>query len=111
LIERVRKACTLVGLAAQLGHLTFADAFRPERLDQIVDRTGPDALDVVFLDDLGQRLLGHPPRVLEAREIAALAKFRDAQFHRAGAGDLVAVPKTVAMIRTLGAALAVAGAA
>jgi hypothetical protein len=32
-------------------------------------------LDVGFLDDGGQRLLAHPPRLQEAGEVAALADF------------------------------------
>lgn len=38
-------------------------------LDQVIDRTGRDALNVGFLYHRGQRLLGHPARLLEAGEI------------------------------------------
>ena len=58
----------------------------PMRLDEIVDRARRDALDVGLLDHRGQRLLGHPARLEEAGEVAALAQLRDTQLNRAGAG-------------------------
>ena len=50
-------------------------------------------MDVGLLDHGGQRLLGHTARLQEAREVAALAKLRDAQLNRARARlpDAVAV--------------------
>jgi hypothetical protein len=41
-------------------------------------------VDVGFLDDGGQRLLGKPPRLEKAGKIAALAKLRDTQLDRSG---------------------------
>ena len=56
----------------------------PHRLNQIVDRAGRHALDVGLLDHRSQRLLGHPPRLQEAREVAPLPQLRDLQLDRAG---------------------------
>jgi hypothetical protein len=36
----------LVDLTAQAGDLTLADALHAERLDQVIDRAGGDALDI-----------------------------------------------------------------
>ena len=99
-----------VDLLAQPADLALGDAAHPHRLDQLVDRAGRDALDVGFLDHRGERLLGHPPRLQEAREVAALAQLGDAQLDRAGAGLPVAVAVAVALGQPLGALLAVAGA-
>jgi hypothetical protein len=67
----------LVDLLAQPVDLAFGDATHPHRLDQVVDRSGRDTLDVGFLDHRGQGLLGHPSRLEEAREVAALAQLGD----------------------------------
>ena len=83
----------------------------PMRLDQLVDRAGRDALHVGFLDHRRQRLLGHPPRLQEAREVAALPELGDAQLDRPGPGLPVAIAIAVAMVGSALAALAVAGAA
>ena len=58
-----------VDLLAQPGDLALRDAGSAHRLDEIVDRARRHALHVGFLDDRAQRLLGHPPRLEEAREI------------------------------------------
>ena len=55
-----------VDLLAQPADLALGDAAHPHRLHQLIDRAGRDALDVGFLDDRGQRLLGHPPRLEKA---------------------------------------------
>ena len=99
-----------VDLLAQPRHLALGDAAHPHRLDQVVDRAGRDALDVGLLDHRGQRLLGHPPRLQEAGEVAALPQLRDAQLDRAGARLPVALAIAVALGQPLGALLAVAGA-
>ena len=100
----------LVDLLAQPRHLALGDAGHAHRLDQIVDRAGRDALDVGLLDHRGQRLLGHPARLQEAREVAALAQLRDAQLDRAGARLPDPVAIAVALVDPLGAALAMGGA-
>lgn len=70
----------LVDLAAQAGDLAFADAFHSHGLDQVIDRAGRDALDVVdplrgsTLDHRRQRLLGHPAGLEEGRKVAAAAE-------------------------------------
>ena len=73
-----------------------------------------------FLDHRGERLLGHPARLQEAREITAPAQLRDAQFDRAvglqptgltrGARLPHPVAVSVAVGDALRAALAVGGA-
>ena len=97
----------LVDLLAQPADLALGDAAHAHGLDQVVDRAGRDALDVGLLDHRGQRLLGHPARLQEAREVAALAQLGDAQLHRAGPGLPVAVAVAVALGQPLGARLAV----
>src|SRR5437868_5889959 len=64
-----------------------------------------------FLNDRGERLLGHPPRLEKDPEVAALPKPRDAQIDRAGARLRVPIAITIALIDPLEAALAMAGAA
>ena len=100
----------LVDLLAQAADLALGDAGHAQRLDQLVDRAGRDALDVGFLDHRRQRLLGHPARLQEAREVAALPQLGDAQLDRPGAGLPVPVAIAVALRQPLGAALAIAGA-
>ena len=76
----------IVDLAAQPGDLALGDARHPHRLNQIVDRAGRHALDVGLLDHRSKRLLGHPPRLQEAGEVAPLPQLRDLQLDRAGPG-------------------------
>ena len=64
-------------------------------LDQVVDRTRRDALDVGFLDHCGERFLGHAARLQEAREVGALPELGDAQLD--GAGARLPVPVTIAV--------------
>src|SRR5206468_3596289 len=96
-----------VDLGTQPADLALGDAGHAHCLDQFVDRAGRHALDVSLLDHRRQRLLGHPARLQETREIAALAQFRNAQFHRPGTGFPVALAIPVAMRDPIGAALAV----
>ena len=51
----------LVDLRAQPRNLAFGDAGHAQRLDQLVDRAGRDALNIGFLDDGRERLLGDSP--------------------------------------------------
>jgi hypothetical protein len=93
----VRKAWTfLIGLLAQAADLAFGDAAHAKCFDQIVDRSGGDALDVSLLDDHRERLLRQVPRFGKAREIAAGPQLGDAQFHSAGAGLPGAVAVAIA---------------
>ena len=92
----------LVDLLAQPADLALGDAAHAHGLDQVVDRAGRDALDVGLLDDRGQRLLGHPARLEEAREVAALAQLGDAQLDRAGPGLPVPVAIAVALGQPVG---------
>ena len=55
------------------------DAGEAHGLDEVVDPPGRDAADPGLLDDRDQRLLGHPARLEERREVAALAQLRDAE--------------------------------
>jgi len=96
-----------VDLLAQPADLALRDPAHAHRLDQIVDRARRDALDVGFLNDGGQRLLSHPARLQEARKIAALPQFGDAQFDRAGPRLPVARAIAVALDETLAALLAI----
>jgi len=66
-----------------------------------------DALDVRLLDDGGQRLLGHPAGLQEAREVAAAAQLGDAQFDRPGPGLPITIAIAITLCQTGGALLAV----
>src|SRR3546814_1560756 len=98
--------CSSDLLAAQPRHLALADAIQAHGAHQIVDRAGGDALDVGFLDDRGQRLLGQAPGLQEGREVAPLAQLGNPQLDRAGTGLPVPVAVAVALVAPLGAALA-----
>src|SRR5207245_7019778 len=99
-----------IDLAAQAADLAFRDAGHAHRTDQLVDRAGRYALDVSFLDHRGERLLGHPPRLQEAREITAPAQLGDAQLDRTGARLPAPIAVPIAVIDPIGRALTVPGA-
>ena len=101
----------LVDLAAQAGHLALADALHAEGFDQVIDRSSGDALYVGLLDDNGQGLLRHSPRLQEGREVATAAQLWDARFDRASPRLPVAVAVTVALVAPGLAALAMPGTA
>ena len=101
----------LVDLAAEAGDLALADPVHPYGSHQVIDGAGGDALDVGFLDDGRQRLLGHAARFEEARKVAAAAQLGDAQLHGAGPGLPVPISVAVALVGPLGAALVGTGAA
>jgi hypothetical protein len=82
--------------------LATSDTARPHRLHQIVHRAGRDAQHVGFLHHGGERLLGHTVRLQKAREVGALAQFRDAKFDRAGAGLPDPIAVAVTLDQTLG---------
>ncbi len=96
-----------VDLLAQPADLALGDAGHAHRLDQLIDRAGRDALDVGFLDDGGERLLGHAPRLEEAREVAASPELGDPELDGAGPGLPVPIAVAVALRQPLGALLAI----
>ena len=100
----------LVDLLAQPADLALGDAVHAHGLNQLIDRAGRDALDVGLLHHRRDGLLRHPARLEKAREVAALAQLRDAQFHRSGAGFPVAVAVAIALHQALGRSLAMGGA-
>ncbi len=110
-LDRAIEECphALVDLLAEPAHLALRDAPHAERLDEVVDGAGRDALDVGLLYDSGECLLGEPSRLQEAREVRALAQLRNAQLDRPGAGLPGALPIAIALRQTLCALLAVAG--
>ena len=63
-----------IDLGTQTADLALGDALHAHGPDQGIHRTGGDALDVGFLDDGGQGLLGGAPRLQEGREVAATAQ-------------------------------------
>ena len=75
----------VVDLLAQPADLALRNARSAHGLDEVVDRAGRDALDIGFLDHRAQRLLGHPPRLEEARKVRALAQLGDAKLDRSRA--------------------------
>ena len=100
----------VVDLAAQPRDLALGDAAHPHRLHQVVDRAVRHPLDVGLLDHRRQRLLGHPPGLQEAREVAPLPQLRDPQRYRAGARLPAALAVAVAMGDPLRRTLAMGGA-
>jgi hypothetical protein len=100
----------VVDLRAEPADLALRDAGPAHGLDEVVDRTGRDAVDVGFLDHRRQRLLGHPPRLEEAWKVRALAQLRDAQLDRACARLPVPVAVAVALDEPVSRPLAKAGA-
>src|SRR5215813_10730074 len=96
----------LVDLLAEPADLALGDAAHAQRFDQLVDRADRDALHVGFLDHRCQRLLGHPPGLQEAREVAALAQPWDAQLDRAGSRLPVAITIAIALHQPARALLA-----
>jgi len=68
-------------------------------------------LDVRFLHDGDQRLLGRSPRLEQGWKIHAFAQLRNAKVDRTGACFPQAVSIAVAAVAAIGAALAVLGAA
>jgi hypothetical protein len=109
----VRRLISLLTRSSRLVECSLARcgaAAHAHRPDQIVYRARGNALHIGFLDDCGERLLGHPPRLQKAREVGALAQLGNAQLNRAGAGLPGPVTVAVALHQALGALLAVTGA-
>jgi hypothetical protein len=75
----------------------LGDAGHAERLDQLVDAAGRDALHVGFLDHRRPCLLRHSPRLQEAWEVAALPELGDAQLDRPGPRRPIPVAVAVAL--------------
>ena len=92
----------VVDLAAQPADLALGDAGHAHRSHQIVDRARRDALDVSFLHHGGECLLRHAARLQKAREVAALAEFRDAQLDRTGTRFPHPIAVAVALIDPIG---------
>jgi hypothetical protein len=61
-------------------------ARRSQLLDEAVDLSRTDAVDVGLLDDGDERLLGAPGRLEERGEVRALAQLRNLQLDLTGAG-------------------------
>ena len=96
-----------VDVLAETRDLALGDAAHAHGLDQVVDRAGRDALDVGFLDDRGERLLGCTAGLQEGRKVAAGAELRNAEIHRAGTGLPGALAVAVALVGAGRGALAV----
>jgi len=73
------RANALVDVTAQPRHLTLRDAGHAHRLNERIDGARRYALDVCFLHDGDERLLGRSPRLERGWEIAAFTKLGDAQ--------------------------------
>jgi hypothetical protein len=67
----------IVDLLAEPADLSLGDATHAHRLDEIVDGTCRNVLDI-GLDHGGQRLLGHAARLEEAWKVGAFAQLGDA---------------------------------
>ena len=100
-----------IDLSAQARDLTLADPAHAHRLDQLVHRTGGDALHIGLLDHCSQRLLRRAPRLKKSGKVAALAQLRDLQIDRAGACLPGPLTIAVAAVQALSASLAIPGCA
>jgi hypothetical protein len=99
-----------VDLFAQATELALGNSCHAHGLDQIIDGTRRDALNVGLLDHGSQRLLGHPPRFKETREVATFPQLRSAQLDRPSAGLPVPVTISVPLRQPRGILLAIASA-
>ena len=118
--ERVRPAVQrpvpeglhqLVQLRCHRGHLRLGQAHDPEGGRQLLHPPGRDAQQVAGRDDRGQRPLGPPPVLQEAREVRSLAQLGDRQLDRPGAGVPLAPPVPVAGVHPVRRDLPVPGVA
>ena len=100
----------LIQRRADPADLAAADP-QPEALDELIDPPRRDATHIRLLHHRQQRLLRAPPRLQEAREVAALADLGDLQLDLARARVPAPRPIPVAVRRPiLGPALAALGA-
>jgi hypothetical protein len=90
----------LVQAAAEPADGVLAHPLQPELLDQPIDLTGRDPVDIGLLHHRDQGLLSPPARLQERREIAPLPQFRDGQFQLLNPG----VPAPLAVAVSLGLA-------
>jgi len=90
----------LVQRLADAADLTLGDP-QAQALHELVDTAGRDAADISLLDHRDERLLRTPPRLQEAREVAALADLGDLQLQLTGARVPPPRPIAVAMRRTI----------
>src|SRR5665647_555138 len=100
LVERLAQAAdrrAAHALDAQLGH-------------EALDLARTDAVHVGLGDDGHEGLLATPPRLQEAREVAAGAQTRDGQLQAADAGVPAALPVAVALAGALRRTLVAGGA-
>jgi hypothetical protein len=98
----------VVDLLAEPGHLALGDAAHAHRLDEVIDGSGRNALNISLLDHSSQGLLGHAARLQKAREIAACAKLGNAKLDRAGPRLPVPVAIAVALGQSKAILLAIA---
>src|SRR5271154_2552881 len=96
---------SLVDLRAQPRHLALADATHAHSLNQFIDRTGRDALDVGLLDHGGESLLRGPSGLQKPRKIAAFAQLRDLKVNAPGARLPEPLPVTIAAVGPIRAPL------
>ena len=93
----MRRVHPLINLDAEAADLALGHAARAHGLDQVVDRTGRDAVDISLLDHRHQGLLGRAAWFQEAWEVAPLAELRDLQRDPPGTGVPIAVAVSVAL--------------
>ena len=99
-----------VELLADPADLVFGDAVDAQRLGEVVDRPGADAVDVGFLDHREQRPLVPAARFQQARKVGALAELGDLQLERPDPGVPLPLPVAVAVGRPTRGALVRLGA-
>src|SRR3954447_24077996 len=74
----------LIDLRAQARDLAFGDAGRAHGLDDVIDSSRRDAMDIGLLDHGRERLLSRAPRLQESRKVGALAQLRDGEINPPG---------------------------
>jgi hypothetical protein len=86
-----------VELFADPADLILGDALETERVGEVVNGPGADAVDVRLLDHREQRALMAPAWLQKAREVGALTQLGDLQLDRADPGVPFPVPVAVAL--------------
>src|SRR5947209_10151249 len=95
---------------AQTADLALGNPAHAERLDQVVDTTGADAVDVGFLDHRDQGTLAAAAGLEQGRVIATVAHARDPQLDAADASVPGALAIPVAFTHAARATLVLVGA-
>jgi hypothetical protein len=94
----------------ELGDLGFRETVEAQGLDQVIDISSGDALDIGFTDDGDESFLTPAPGLEEpVRVVGAGAELWDGEVDGADAGIPSAIPVSVAVVGPLGHTAAIGG--